>query len=328
MLLPPAAMTRNPDSFRRQPAFVHRAILAFAFAAVLHAAAPCPAPRDVQPGTTLTDLATQYLGGARYAISIALATNARTSDGFRYIANPDDLSGIPQVCIPSKSEANQLVQSWGAYDRAVNAARLPRLAFIGKALLTIPPNQPVDTVAWVRQDQADRFKVASGGYVDTAQSETWVTIEPHLQAFCREFVRDRKPDEAKLTQRLEQRLGLPPASSKAQFVRIRLEHPGPTAIFRPCMDPATDQANCSVGPPPKTPPSHQQWIYGQYYSSYGQSLISEFPWTALGYTFDWAPGQSSPFQRYGESEFVIYKDTPIKIQEVVPTSQYCAPAAP
>jgi hypothetical protein len=108
---------------------------------------------------------------------------------------------------------------------------------------------------------------------------------------------------------------------------MRLEHPGAAVIFRPCMDPAADQANCSVGPPAKAPPAHQQWLYQQYYSSYGQSLISEFPWTALGYTFDWAPGKSSRFQRDGESEFVIHKDAPIEILDVVSTSQYCGAVA-
>jgi hypothetical protein len=141
-------------------------------------------------------------------------------------------------------------------------------------------------------------------------------------------VRAQKRDEAKLTRRLEQHLGLSPASSKTQFVRIRLGNPGPAVIFRPCVDPAANEANCSPGPPAKAPPTHQQWLYQQYYSSYGQSLISEFPWTALGYTFDWAPGKSSGFQRNGESEFVIRKGAPIEIQEVIPTQQYCTAPAP
>jgi hypothetical protein len=321
-------MMRRANSFRSRPDFVHRAILAFAFAISLHAAAPCPLPRDVQPGVTLESLAGLYLGGSRYAIAIALATNERTGDDFTYIANPDDLTGIPRVCIPSKPEARRLEQSWKAYDRAVSAARLPRMSGVSKTLLTIPPDQPVNVVAWVRKDQADRLKVDSGGWVTAAPSETWVTVEPHLQAFCRAFVRGRKPDETTLTRRLEQRLGLSPASSKTQFVRIRLEHPGPSVIFRPCVDPTADRANCSVGPPAKAPPTHQQWLYQQYYSSYGQSLMSEFPWTALGYTFDWAPAKSSQFLRDGESEFVIYKDAPIEIQAVVATSQYCTAVAP
>jgi hypothetical protein len=305
---------------------MYRAFLLFAFAAGLHATGPCPATRDVPEGGSLEDLAHRYLGNSRYAIAIALATNARTGGGFSYIANPSDLTGVARVCVPSKSEARQLRRSWEAYERAMNAARLPQISSIDKALLTIPPDQPVNVVAWMRKDQADRLKTASGEWVKTVSSQTWVTIEPHLQEFCRGFVSDHGPDETKLTRRLEQHLGLSPASNKSYFVRMRLDHAGPGVIFRPCADPATDHADCSLGPPAKAPSTYQQWFYQQYYSSYGESLLGEFPWTALGYTFDWAPGpnKQSPFQRTGESEFVIEKGAPIKIVEVVATSQYCA----
>ena len=313
-------MTRTSKAIRRR-------LLLFAFAAGLRAATPCSAPRDVPRGANLEDLASRYLGSARYAIAIALATNARIGDGFGYIANPDDLTGVARVCVPSRSEARQLERSWEAYERAVNAARLPRISSVDKMLVTLPPGQPVTVITWMRRDQADRLKTASGDWVKRAPSETWVTVEPHLQVFCRQFARDSRPDEAKLTLRLEQRLGLAPASSNAYFVRIRLDHPGPDVIFRPCIDPAADHTGCAVGPPAQASPAQQLWFYHQYYSSYGQSLISEFPWTALGYTFDWAPGpdKASPFQRTGESEFVIRKDAEIEILEAVPTFEYCAP---
>jgi hypothetical protein len=304
----------------------HRVLLLLAFAVGLRAAVPCPTPENVPAGASLQDLAVRHLGNARYAIAIALATNARTGDGFPYIANPDDIGGVARVCVPSKSEARGLERSWQAYERAVNTARLPRISAVDKALVAIPPDRPVNVVAWVRKDQAARLKDASGAWVTRAASDTWVTVEPHLQEFCRAFVRERRADEAKLTARLEQRLGLSPASSKTFFVRMRLANPGPAVIFRPCSDPAADQANCSVGPPGKAPGPYQQWFYQQYYSSYGQSLISEFPWTALGYTFDWAPGagNASSFQRTGESEFVIHQGAPLEILEVVATPQYCA----
>ena len=309
---------------------MNRAFLLFVFTVGMQAATPCPAPGNVPDGASLEDLASRYLGSSRYSIAIALATNARTQDGFSYIANPDDLAGIARLCVPSKSEARQLLRSWNAYEHAVNAARLPRMASISKTLVTIAPDQPVKVVAWERKDQADRLKTASGEWVSTAPSETWVTVEPYLQEFCRAFVRDHRPDEMILTRRLEQRLGLAPASSKAYFVRMRLDHPDADAIFRPCIDPAADHAVCPVGPPAKAPPAHRQWFYQQYYSSYGQSLIGEFPWTALGYTFDWAPGteKASPFQHTGESEFVIHKDAAMEILEAVTTSQYCASQAP
>jgi len=113
-------MTRTSKAIRRR-------LLLFAFAAGLRAATPCSAPRDVPRGANLEDLASRYLGSARYAIAIALATNARIGDGFGYIANPDDLIGVARVCVPSRSEARQLERSWEAYERAVNAARLPRI---------------------------------------------------------------------------------------------------------------------------------------------------------------------------------------------------------
>jgi hypothetical protein len=296
------------------------------FVVGLRAATPCPEPRDVPSGSQLEDLALRYLGTSRYAISLALATNSRTADGFPYIANPDDLTGISRVCIPSKSEAQDLQRSWQAYTRAVDVARLPRRSEISDKILIIPPDQPINVVAWMRKDQADRLKTASGDWVSSAPSETWVTVENNLQEFCRRFVSEHRPDEAKLTRRLEQRLGLAPASAKTSFVRMRLDHPGPEVIFRPCVDPAADHAGCAVGPPSKAMPAYQQWFYQQYYSSYGQSLIAEFPWTSLGYTFDWAsePKTDSGFVRVGESEFVIHKDAPINILEVVTTAQYCA----
>lgn len=306
-----------------------RALFAIVFAAVSSAATVCPGPHDVAGGDSLNDLAGRYLGDSRYAISIALATNARTGDGFNYIANPDDLSGIHKVCIPSKAEARLLRRRWDAYDKAVSIARLPRISGIGKELVTVSADQPITAVAWVRKDQVNSLKTASGGWATAAPDETWITVEPHLQQFCRAFIRDRHGNEEALTQRLEQRLGLSPASSKTNFVRIKVEHPV-ADIFRPCSNPAPDQAGCGIGPPPKPQSEAQseylQWFYKQYYSSYGRSLISEFPWTALGYTFDWGPDphQASAFERTGESEFVIRKGAPIEIIEVVTTMQYCA----
>jgi len=143
---------------------MRRTLLLLLIAAGLLAATPCPEPRDVPSGARLEDLAVRYFGDSRYAISLALATNSRTADGFRYIVNPDDLTGISRVCIPSKSEARELERSWQAYARAVDAARLPRMSKISNKLLIVPPDQPVKVVAWMRKDQADGLKTASRGW--------------------------------------------------------------------------------------------------------------------------------------------------------------------
>jgi len=291
------------------------------------AASVCPNPQVAAAGVSLEDLAKQYLGDSSYAISIALATNARTADGFNYIANPDTIAANARICVPSMAEARHLRQQWEVYERAVEEARLPRTTSINSALVSIQPDQPVTTVAWMRADQVTRLKSANGEWVGTLASDTWVTVEPHLQEFCRAFVRDHKPDEAALTERLEQRLGLSPASSKTYFVRIRVERPLTLLMFRPCPDPDPSKKDCSLGPPLQTPPQYPLWFLNQYYSSYGQSLISEFPWTALGYTFDWATDsrKASRFERFGESEFVIRAGAPVEIVgKETATAEYCA----
>lgn len=301
-----------------------RLVFLLAFSSQAFAAQPCQATPDISAGVTLESLAAKYLGTPRAGIAIALATNARIAEGFRYIANPDDPSQVPKVCVPNRTEAKALRIRWESYDRAVTEARLPRAATRGSNLETIDSAKPVDVVAWVRKDQVDRLKTSSGGWVTTAAAETWVTVEPHLKDFCTRFVRERKPNSDQLIARLEQRLGLSPSSSKTHFVRIRLEHPDAAAIFRPCMNPSAEKADCPLGPPSAAATPHQQWLLQQYYSSYGQSLISEFPWTALGYTFDWAPGKSARFERYGETEFVIHKGAEIHIQNVLETARYCS----
>ncbi len=295
--------------------------------ASLRAATPCAFPVNVSAGTTLADLATRHLGDARFAVAIALATNSRTGAEFKYIADPDSLGGTARVCVPSKEEAADLQSAWDAYDRAVGAARLPRTADVhNEQLVTIAPGSAVDVVAWVREDQRNRLKLAAGRYVGAVADDTWVTVEPHLRDFCQTFARAQKANADAVTRRVEQRLGLAPASNKSFFVRMRVASANAMSVFRPCSDPSIDKAGCVTGLPGAASAPYLAWFQNQYYSSYGKSLFSEFPWTALGYTFDWAPGKGSEFERIGESEFVVYKNTPVKILEDLPTAEYCSAA--
>ena len=76
---------------------------------------------------------------------------------------------------------------------------------------------------------------------------------------------------------------------------------------------------------------HYAFFTTQYYTSYGISLPTEFPWTSLGYTFDWAhwaigltdePG----FVQYGESEYVIPASATVTVKSVTATADYCTPS--
>jgi hypothetical protein len=61
----------------------------------------------------------------------------------------------------------------------------------------------------------------------------------------------------------------------------------------------------------------------QMLSSYivAQPVLADgYPWTRMGYTYNWKPGAD----RYGASEYVLRKNAVVTINQVVPYREYCA----
>jgi hypothetical protein len=289
-----------------QARFIALALLAVS----AFAAPPCTLRHPVVPGDTLSDLATFYYGSPDYAPAILIGTNSRTGEGFPYISNPFS-PPKGDLCIPDAAEAQDSHARYATYLKAIAATSTTQPSQESGNLVTIPANQPVTVATWTRADQAAKLK-------DKAPNDIWVTVEPHLKEFCSAY--SPKDD---LTQRLEQRLGLPPAAGETTFVRIRLTRPDSKTVFRPCSDPATAVAHCQAGPPSGKDPAYTAWFTGQYYSAFGLPRPNLYPWTSLGYTFDWAQGDDGEFKRFGESEFVIPKGTPIEALGSMSTAEYC-----
>ena len=303
-------------------------ILAFCSVPPVRAAEPCPLSHNVAAGDTLRELADFYFGDRHFDSAILLATNSRVREGFSFIADVNDISKIQKVCVPNLTEAQRWRSRYETYIHAIFDMALPEPWETTQDLVTLQPDKETTVATWIRAPQLTTLRDSSGQWLSSAPYDIWVTVEPHLQQFCAAYSAAHAANHAQVTLRLEQRLGVPPASGKTTFVRIRLAHPGLEVIFRPCMYPTTATANCPVGPPPSdVDESHKHWIYRQYYSSYGQSRLSSFPWTSLGYTFDWAPSEhaasDADFQRRGESEFVIRKGAPIEILAALDTLDYC-----
>ena len=302
-------------------------LLAFA-APSARAADSCPTIHKVAPGDTLRELADFYFGDRHFDSSILLATNSRGREGYPFIFDINDISHIEKVCVPGMTEAQRLRSRYETYVRAIFDMALPEPWNTVKDLVDIQPDHEVTVTTWIREAQIKGFKDSRGHWLTTAPSDIWGTVEPNLQQFCSAYATAHAGSRDQLTLRLEQRLGLPPASNKSTFVRVRIARPTQDVIFRPCMYPATATTTCPIGPPPSDiDDSHKNWLYRQYYSSYGQARLSSFPWTSLGYTFDWAPSAhadaDTDFQKYGESEFVIRKGAPIEILAVLDTLDYC-----
>ncbi len=303
----------------------------------------CRAEVDIFPGTTLANLADLYFGDVDYRYAILLATNARSSaPQFPFIGDPYRLPTSGKLCIPVQTEAEMERNRYLNYEEAVHDMAHAVPSEISDDLDAIDTSGPVTVVTWMRDDQVSGYDYAAG-QTRTIDRQTWVTIVPKLQEFCQAHVKARGPDPRALTLRVEQRLGLPPNSADTTFVEFVVDNPGdPAQIFKPCVSPDVTATSCSLGPltdcakaHPNDPTAkaacdaHNDFFTGQYYGSYGLSRPSEYPWTSLGYTFDWAfkplgHNEEPDFIQYGESEFVIPATATVTVKSVTKTADYCA----
>jgi hypothetical protein len=135
--------------------------------------------------------------------------------------------------------------------------------------------------------------------------------------------------------RLTQLLGLPaprtplrPDGYARQFVTMSVPL---AAVFRPCTDPRTDTTACGTQLPPSlpanAPPDYYKWFANQAMSSWripAEGAAPEgYPWTRLGYTYNWMPGAAS---RYGVSEYVIpgaSRATEVIVRSIETIKDYC-----
>lgn len=222
------------------------------------------------------------------------------------------------------------------YLRAVSATVRPDLSQVSHSLVSVRLDQPVTVVAWLRQNQVPDYK----GKTAPGYKDTWVTVVPKLKSFCQDYVKSNGAGPTQLALRLKQRLGLPPDSNYDSFVELTVDPKDISNFFRPCGDPSPATNTCQPASPP-TPEKvwnnlkalnpgngrevETYWFLSKYYASFASPY--QYPWTSLGYTFDWAPKEdgSEDFVRWGESEFVIPAGAPIQFVSATDTVAYCAP---
>jgi hypothetical protein len=178
-------------------------------------------------------------------------------------------------------------------------------------LVTIGPAEDlVDVVSWTGRKVADQYYRPGDTKVGV---DVWVTRTPELQRLCAAFPRD----EPALTLRLQQVLGLPARPEDRVFVTLRVHRPD---IVRPCPDPDPGKPSCGPDFPADAPQSYRAWIGEQVLSRY--RTPGGYPWTRLGYTYDWAPGSSG----IGVSEFVVRKGAAVTVVSKSDSRDYCSPA--
>ena len=204
-----------------------------------------------------------------------------------------------------QSQLEKEAQVQQAYNAAIADAAVAEPSEISNALTPIQTGAPVLTVTWTPWNGYDE---AIGSTMNLPR-DVWITLVPQLAEFCSKLEGD-----VDLNLRLEQRLGLPPYNQRTKFVEMWVE---PNDLFRPCPDPEIDDSHCALNFPPGTGVEHIKWIDNRRKTSY--SGDTPYPWTRLGYTYDWA---RSP-EEMGLSEYVIRKGATVRVKSVDSTGNYC-----
>lgn len=148
-------------------------------------------------------------------------------------------------------------------------------------------------------------------YYNTGDYPIWVTTAPELlQRMNWESIED-------VNLRLKQLLGLPPNSVYNYFVEFWVK---PSDLFRPCPDNEIMDSQCDLCFPDNTDSLYTFWVNANRISRYYQcELYDKYPWTQLGYTYDWSSENKT---HYGLSEFVIDENKNIVVNAIYTTNDY------
>jgi hypothetical protein len=165
-------------------------------------------------------------------------------------------------------------------------------------------------VTW-KQNISFYEKYLDSTHYNTGNHLMWVTTAPELAQ------RMKKEKTKNVNLRLKQLLGLPPNAVYSYFIEFWVK---PQDLFRPCPDSEITDNKCDLCFSENADSLYVAWINENRVSRYYQCQIDEkYPWTQLGYTYDWNPKNKS---HIGLSEFVIRENKNIIIKAIYTTEDY------
>jgi hypothetical protein len=157
----------------------------------------------------------------------------------------------------------------------------------------------------------------SKGFYNTTDYPVWVTAIPYIQQTCQAYT---YPTVEEKKQRMFQLLGMPPNGKQNYFIEFWVK---PENLQRPCPDNGIKDTKCGLKLPKKVTPEYRKWFNEtraiQYTIPNGR--YPGYPWTQLGYTYDWNPENKS---HVGMSEFVIPEKTDCIRGKIYTVEEYCS----
>ncbi|MCP4693801.1 MAG: hypothetical protein GY859_37550 [Desulfobacterales bacterium] len=235
--------------------------------------------------------------------------------------------GKTRQVAPAPSEPETPSPLREMYIKALQDALNPEPHEISRDLTAIVPGNPdlvwkgdgggmLLVVSWVGKDYYSPYVNKT---YNTGKYTVWVTAANEVKEFVAKNHPDLKGEALEL--RLRQLLGLPPDDKKRFMVEFWVH---PEDLFRPAPDNEIDDASAGLNLPADVTPAHRLWFNRLRADSYVMDACQTgYPWTQLGYTYDWAGVNDG--SEVGPSEFVIRTNSDVIVKSVTPTEKYFKP---
>ena len=168
-------------------------------------------------------------------------------------------------------------------------------------------------VSWMKQSTTQYWPVGQTFKTSNNQAHmSWVTTAPQMSGFLK---KNSFSNQSSLHLRIAQVLGMPPDTQNDYFVEFWVY---PKNLFRPTPDPEITDHEADLYFPSAVTQKHRDWFLNEIANKYDTATTSVFPWTRLGYTYDWA----TPLHPIGLSEFVVDTSSVVTVKAIYPSWQY------
>jgi hypothetical protein len=246
------------------------------------------------------------------------------------LAQSEPNQNVNEYLAKNKPESYKFLRQ--RLDAAIEDAKKPQPDEVINKLWALTPNNP--KIKTRERNGKTEFLMVSWKYVKNPNEDwrsgtkiidyqTWLTAFPEVKEFCNQCkgIGINIPGNIMLSLRLQQYLGLilNRNSNKTHFVEMWVKGED---LSRPCINPEINNSSCKILPVPV--PKTNSVLYEIYKNSYTNDKKEYYPWTGLGYTYDWGNPQK-PY--VGASEFLINptpaKPVEVEVVSVTPTLEYC-----
>jgi len=141
--------------------------------------------------------------------------------------------------------------------------------------------------------------------------EVWAFTEKEFAAW---YERNKESGITDWELRMKQLIGLPPATANTH---VTLMWVSPEDIYRPANKTDITSSEMVEGYPEVDDEEYIKWFADNIEWSY---IESAYPWTRLGYTYDWAESSLE----YGITEFIIKKGATVSVYDTLTTEEFLA----